>query len=113
MVNRGEIWWAELAEPIKSQPGFRRPVLVIQSDTFNQSKISTVICAVITSNLRLSEAPGNVLLPARASGLSKDSVINVSQIITVDKSFLTEKIGELNQKLINKLEEGLKLVLSL
>jgi len=113
MVNRGEIWWAELAEPIKSQPGFRRPVLVIQSDTFNQSKISTVICAVITSNLRLSEAPGNILLPARASGLSKDSVINVSQIITVDKSFLTEKIGELNQKLINKLEEGLKLVLSL
>ena len=113
MVNRGEIWWAELAEPIKSQPGFRRPVLVIQSDTFNQSKISTVICAVITSNLRLSEAPGNVLLPAKTSGLSKDSVINVSQIITVDKSFLTEKIGELNQKLINKLEEGLKLVLSL
>jgi mRNA interferase MazF len=113
MVNRGEIWWAELAEPIKSQPCFRRPVLVIQSDTFNQSKISTVICAVITSNLRLSEAPGNVLLPARASGLSKDSVINVSQIITVDKSFLTEKIGEVNQKLINKLEEGLKLVLSL
>jgi mRNA interferase MazF len=113
MVNRGEIWWAELAEPIKSQPGFRRPVLVIQSDTFNQSKISTVICAVITSNLRLSEAPGNILLPARASGLPKDSVINVSQIITIDKSFLTEKIGELNQKLINKLEEGLKLVLSL
>jgi mRNA interferase MazF len=113
MVNRGEIWWAELAEPIKSQPGFRRPVLVIQSDTFNQSKISTVICAVITSNLRLSEAPGNILLPARTSGLSKDSVINVSQIITVDKSFLTEKIGELNQKLINKLEEGLELVLSL
>ena len=113
MVNRGEIWWAELAEPIKSQPGFRRPVLVIQSDTFNQSKISTVICAVITSNLRLSEAPGNVLLLARTSGLSKDSVINVSQIITVDKSFLTEKMGELNQKLINKLEEGLKLVLSL
>jgi len=113
MVNRGEIWWAELAEPIKSQPGFRRPVLVIQSDTFNQSKISTVICAVITSNLRLSEAPGNVLLLARTRGLSKDSVINVSQIITVDKSFLTEKIGELNQKLINKLEEGLELVLSL
>ena len=113
MVNRGEIWWAELAEPIKSQPGFRRPVLVIQSDTFNKSKISTVICAVITSNLRLSEAPGNILLLARASGLSKDSVINVSQIITVDKSLLTEKIGELNQKLINKLEEGLKLVLSL
>ena len=113
MVNRGEIWWAELAEPIKSQPGFRRPVLVIQADTFNQSKISTIICAVITSNLHLSEAPGNIVLPARASGLSKDSVINVSQIITVDKSFLTEKIGELNQKLINKLEEGLKLVLSL
>jgi mRNA interferase MazF len=113
MVNRGEIWWVDLPEPIKSQPGFRRPVLIIQSDTFNQSKINTVICAVITSNLRLAEAPGNILLPARASGLAKDSVINVSQIITVDKSFLTEKIGELNQKLINKLEEGLKLVLAI
>ena len=113
MVNRGEIWWVDLPEPLKSQPGFRRPVLIIQSDTFNQSKINTVICAVITSNLRLAEAPGNILLPARASGLSKDSVINVSQIITVDKSFLTEKIGELNQKLINKVEDGLKLVLSL
>jgi mRNA interferase MazF len=113
MVNRGEIWWADLPEPIKSQPGFRRPVLIIQSDTFNQSKINTVICAVITSNLRLAEAPGNILLPAKASGLPKDSVINVSQIITVDKSFLTEKIGKLNQKLINKLEEGLKLVLAI
>lgn len=112
-MNRGELWWADLGEPIKSEPGYRRPVLIIQADSFNKSNIRTVVCAVITSNLKLAEAPGNFLLKSQATGLSKDSVVNVSQIITVDKSFLTEKIGDLSNKQIQNLEEGLKLVLSL
>ncbi|OHD70375.1 MAG: mRNA interferase MazF2 [Spirochaetes bacterium RBG_16_49_21] len=113
MVSRGEVWWTDLPAPVKSEPGFKRPVVVVQSDSFNQSKINTVVCAVITSNLHLSEAPGNILLPSRSSGLPKDSVINVSQIITIDKSFLSEKAGELNRKVMNKVDQGLRLVLSL
>ena len=113
MVNRGELWWADLGEPIKSEPGYRRPILIIQADAFNKSNIRTVVCAVITSNLKLAEAPGNFLLKSQSTGLSKDSVVNVSQIITVDKSFLTEKIGDLSNKQLQNLEEGLKLILSL
>jgi len=79
-MYRGEIWWANLSEPVGSEPGYRRPVLIIQDDTFNQSRINTVIVAVITSNVQLAEAPGNVSLPSQASGLPKDSVVNVSQI---------------------------------
>ena len=102
-----------MPEPSRSEPGFRRPVVIIQSDSFNRSKINTVICAVITSNLKLSEAPGNIFLNQKTSGLSKESVINISQIITLDRSFLTEKICELNSKLIHKIEESLKLVLEI
>ena len=94
-MHRGEIWWANLPEPVGSEPGYRRPVLIIQDDTFTQSRISTVIVAIITSNLRLAEAPGNVLLPSAASGLPKDSVANVSQILTLDKTFLVERVGSL------------------
>lgn len=113
-MKRGEIWWAaDLGEPRGSEPGFRRPVMVIQADAFNRSRIRTVIVAVITSNVRLAEAPGNVLLPAEFSGLPKDSVINVSQILTLDRSFLTEKTGRLPERLISDLDEGLRLVLSL
>ncbi len=113
MVNRGEIWWVDLPEPKRSEPGFRRPVVIIQSDSFNKSKINTIICAVITSNLKLSEAPGNILLNPKSSGLSKESVINISQIITIDRSFLLEKVGELNSKLTHKIDKSLKLVLSI
>jgi mRNA interferase MazF len=113
MVKRGEIWWADLPEPTRSEPGFRRPVVIIQADSFNCSKINTVICAVITSNLKLSEAPGNIALSISQSGLSKESVINISQIITIDKSFLSEKISELNSKIIHKIEESLKLILAI
>lgn len=113
MIKRGEIWWASLPEPSGSSPGFRRPLVVLQSDSFNQSRISTVIAAVITSNLRLADAPGNVLVSAKIAGLKKDSVINVSQLITVDKSYLTEKTGKLPAKLLQELEEGLRLVLAL
>ena len=112
-MNRGEIWWAELPEPQKSEPGYRRPLVIIQSDAFNQSKINTVICAIITSNLRLENAPGNFILKSKTSGLPKDSVVNVSQMITIDKSFLVEKVGKLTPKLTHKLNDGLRLVLFL
>jgi mRNA interferase MazF len=113
VIQRGEIWWADLAEPTGSEPGFRRPILVIQSDGFNRSRIDTVIIVVITSNLRLAEAPGNVLLPHKLTGLTKDSVANVSQVLTVDKGFLTEKVGSLPSFLFREVENGLRLVMGL
>jgi mRNA interferase MazF len=113
VIQRGEIWWAELPEPTASEPGYRRPVLVIQSNDFNRSRIATAIVVVITSNLKLTGAPGNVFLPQKATGLSKDSVANISQIITVDKSFLTEKIGDLPTYLLEQVEVGLRLIMEL
>jgi mRNA interferase MazF len=112
-VRRGEIWWASLPEPSGSGPGFRRPLLVISANSFNESRIDTVIAAVVTSNLRLADAPGNVRLPIKGTGLNKTSVVNVSQIVTVDKSFLTERLGRLSPRLLLDVEEGLRLVLSL
>lgn len=112
-MRRGEIWWASPPDPVGSGPGFCRPVVVVQADAFNASRIRTVIVAVITSNLRLAEAPGNFSLPARGSGLSRASVVNVSQIITLDKSLLTERIGRLSPRHAQALDEGLKLVLGL
>lgn len=112
-MYRGEIWWANLPEPVGSEPGYRRPVLVIQDDVFNQSRINTVIVVIITSNTQLAEAPGNVLLPCEVSGLSRDSVANVSQIFTVDKTFLTERIGSLPDYLQEEVDEGLRTVLYL
>ena len=94
VVRRGEIWWASLATPQGPGPGYRRPILIVQSNEFNRSRIDTVIAAVITSNLILADAPGNIRIPARVSGLKKESVVNVSQIITVSKSYLTERVGE-------------------
>ena len=113
VIQRGEIWWANLPEPVGSNLGFRRPVLIIQADSFNQSKIQTVVIAVITKNLELAKAPGNVLISAKISRLPVDSVINVSQVITIDKSLLTEFVSTLSTKKIEKVEEGLRLVLSL
>lgn len=113
MIERGEIWWASLPEPVGSEPGFRRPVLIVQSDDFNRSRINTVIAVVITSNIKLAQAPGNVFLPHQTSGLPKDSVANISQVITIDKSFLTERIGALSPQFLQQIEAGLRLVLSL
>lgn len=113
VISRGEIWWASLPEPVGSEPGYRRPVLVIQSNEFNQSRIDTIIAIAISSNLRLAQAPGNVLLPRRATGLTKDSVANVSQVITADKSFLTEYLGTLPSYLMGQIENGLRLAMSL
>ena len=112
-MYRGEIWWANLPEPVGSEPGYRRPVLIIQDDTFTQSRIRTVIVVIITSNTQLAEAPGNVLLPREASGLPKDSVANVSQILTLDKAFLVERIGSLPNSLQEEIDEGLRTILTL
>jgi len=112
VIRRGSVWWAELGEPAGSAPGWRRPVLVLQADAFNRSRIGTVIVVVLTSNLRLLEAPGNVLLPARAAGLPRDSVANVSQIITLDRGDLDEEAGRLDSRLMRQVEEGVRLVLA-
>jgi len=111
--RRGEIWWASLGVPRSSEPGYRRPVLVIQSDAFNRSRISTVLVAAITSNLRLADAPGNVRLSPRYSGLRKESVVNVSQVLTLDKRYLTERVGKAPPSVMESVDGGLRLVLSL
>jgi mRNA interferase MazF len=112
-VRRGEIWWADLDEPRGSEPGYRRPVLIVQDDGFNRSRISTVLAIVVTSNLRLVDAPGNVLIPAKAAGLPKDSVANISQIVTLDREFLDERVGRLPARYMAAVDAGLKLVLAL
>ena len=112
-MRRGEIWWASLGEPRGSAPGFRRPVLVVQSNEFNESAIRTLICAAITSNLRLADAPGNVHLTHRVSGLPHDSVVNVAQLITLDEKMLTENVGRLSAQSLRDVDAGIKLVLGL
>ena len=110
---RGEIWWASLPRPVLSEPGYRRPVLIIQSNSFNRSRINTIIIAVISSNLILEDAPGNVFISSLNSGLSKDSVINVSQILTIDKQLLDQKVKKIPGNLMTLVNDGLKLSLNL
>ncbi len=112
-MKRGELWWAALPDPNGSGPGYRRPVLVLQCNAFNQSRIATVVVAIITSNLALAEAPGNVRLPKSESGLAQASVLNVSQIMTLDKRLLIKSIKSLPAKTLDKAEQGLRLVLGL
>lgn len=112
-MQRGEIWWANLLTPRGSEPGYRRPVVVLQQDDFNRSRIATVIVVILTSNLHLQAAPGNVLLPSRDSGLPKDSVANVSQIVTLDKSVLTGRVASLPIAKLRQIENGVRLVLGL
>lgn len=112
-MRRGEIWWASLPGPRGSGPGYRRPVLVLQSDDFNRSRIQTVVVVAITSNIALAAAPGNLLLKSRVSGLPRDSVVNVSQVITVDKRFLTDRVKALDPRIFGEVEDGLRLVLGL
>ena len=111
-IQRGEIWWADLPEPRRSEPG-RRPVLVVQADSFNRSRIQTVCIAVISSNIDLGQAPGNVLLKAEQTGLPRDSVVNVSQLMTLDRGFLSEQAGALPPRLQRSVDEGLRTVLQL
>ena len=113
MIQRGEVCWANLDEPRGSEPGFRRPVLVVQNDAFNRSRIATVIAVALTSNLGLIDAPGNVLLPARASGLKKDSVANVSQVVTLDRDSLVKRAGRIDAAAMRDVDQGLRLALSL
>jgi mRNA interferase MazF len=112
-MHRGDIWWADLPDPVSAAPGYRRPVLLIQADAFTGSRIATVVVIVLTSNLRLAAAPGNVLLLAAESGLPKDSVVNVSQIVTLDKQTLDEQIGLVSARTLEMIENGIRLVLDL
>ena len=113
VVERGSIWWTDLGKPIGSAPGYRRPVLVIQSDTFNQTSIRTAIVLAITSSLDLAQLPGNVLLYADGTNLPNDSVANVSQLITIDRSRLESRIGIVDEITMRKVSAGLRLVLDL
>ncbi len=111
-IGRGEIWWANLRAPIGSGPGYRRPVLVIQSDVFNASRIGTVLVAAITSNVELARAPGNVRLDTKQSRLPKESVVNVSQVATLDKRILAERVASLPKETMARVDAGLRLVLA-
>lgn len=110
---RGEVWWAGLPDPRRSEPGYRRPVIVVQADEFNRSRIRTVMVAPVTSNTRLAGAPGNVLLSARESGLRKPSVVNVAQVLTIDKSFLEEKVRTISRERMAAIDDGLRLAMNL
>ncbi|MBA3574143.1 MAG: type II toxin-antitoxin system PemK/MazF family toxin [Pseudonocardiales bacterium] len=112
-MRRGELWWVDFAEPVGSAPGYRRPAAVVSADRFNRSRIATVIVAAVTSNTRLADAPGNVALPAGSSGLPKDSVVNVSQLLAVDRGLLDRRIGMLPSAQLAVLDRGLRLVLGL
>lgn len=112
-MKRGEVWWASLPMPTGSGPGFRRPVVIVQSNPFNQSRIATVIVAVITSNLALADAPGNVRVGKSESGLAKTSVVNVSQVVTLDRELLTQRVRGLPADTMRQIDEGLRLALAL
>ena len=112
MIQRGEVWWADLGEPRGSAPARRRPVVVVQHDSFNASRIRTVVVVAITGNLRLAAMPGNVLVPA-TTGLPQDSVVNVTQLATLDRSDLIERIGALDPWLIGAVDDGIRRVLDL
>ncbi len=110
-VAQGETWWADLGEPAGSGPGYRRPVVVVQGDALNRSRIATVVCVPLTSNLMWANAPGNVLLPARVTGLPKDSVANVSQVVSLDRQILVERVGRLSPKKLSLVLVGIDVVL--
>lgn len=111
VIGQGDVCWADLPDPVGSGPGFRRPVLVVQGDAFNRSRVATVVCVPLTSNPKWADAPGNVSLPARSTGLTKDSVANVSQIVTLDRDVLTERVGRVSRKQLELVFSGLDLVM--
>ena len=111
VISQGEIWWADLPPPAGSGPGFRRPVVVVQGDALNRSRIATVVCIPLTTNLKWAAAPGNVQFSARLTGLPKDSVANVSQIITVDRALLTARVGKLPRQKLALLLAGIDIIL--
>ena len=111
VIAQGHVYWANLPDPTGSGPGFRRPVLVVQGDALNLSRLRTVVCVPLTSNLRWAEAPGNVLLAARTTGLPKDSVANASQIITLDRELLTDDVGKLSKRQLELVLSGIDIIL--
>ncbi len=113
VVERGSIWWADLPDPRGSEPGFRRPVLIVSADAYNRSRIHTVLVVVLTSNLALVAAPGNVLIPGKAAGLPKDAVANVTQVLTLDRDFLRDPAAKLPPKLLHQVDVGLRMALAL
>jgi mRNA interferase MazF len=110
-MAQGEIWWAELPVPTGSGPGFRRPVIVVQGDPLNRSRIATVVCVPLTSNLRWADAPGNVLLAAGVSGLPTAAVANTSQIVALDRAVLTTRVGKLGPKRLTQVLSGIDIIL--
>ena len=110
-IARGDIWWVDLSEPQGAAPGFLRPVVVVQGDSFNRSRIGTVVCVPLISNVRWADAPGNVTLPSKLTGLARDSVANVSQLVTVDKRALTDRIGTLPRNTLELILSGIDIVL--
>jgi mRNA interferase MazF len=111
VILQGEVWWADLPAPAGSGPGFRRPVVIVQGDALNRSRIATAVCVPLTSNLKWALAPGNIHLPARFTGLPRDSVANVSQIVSVDKDFLTERVGKVPPSSLESVLSGIDIVL--
>lgn len=111
MIGQGDIWWADVAEPRGSEPGYRRPVLVVQGDAFNRSTIATVLVVPLTSNLRWADAPGNALLKARSTGLPRDSVANVSQLVALDRTALTDRVGRISSTKLDLVLRGVDIVL--
>ena len=111
VISQGDIWWADLPQPTGSGPGFRRPVVVVQGDSLNRSRIATVVCIPLTGNVKWANAPGNVMLSPRLTGLSKDSVANVSQIVSLDKALLTERAGRLPRAQLALVLSGIDVVL--
>lgn len=110
-LAQGEVWWAELPAPVGSEPGFRRPVVVVQGDSLNRSRLATAVCVPLTSNLRWADAPGNLVVPARTSGLSGGSVANASQIVALDRAVLMERTGKLGPKRLAQILTGIDVVL--
>ncbi|MBI4220221.1 MAG: type II toxin-antitoxin system PemK/MazF family toxin [Chloroflexi bacterium] len=111
VVSQGDVCWADLSAPVGSGPGFRRPVVIVQGDALNQSRIATVVCVPLTSNFQWADAPGNVVLPSSMTQLPKDSVANVSQIVALDRSALTDRVGKLPRAQVDLLLSGLDIVL--
>ena len=111
MISQADVWWADLGEPTGSAPGYRRPVVVVQCDAFNRSRIGTVVCVPLTSNMKWSEAPGNVMLSKRSTGLEKDSVANVSLLVALDKHQLVEQVGRISRRQLERVMVGIDIVL--
>ena len=111
VISQGEIWWADLASPTGSGPGHRRPVVIVQGDAFNRSALATVVVVPVTSALRWADAPGNVLLTSRSTGLDRDSVANVSQLVAIDRELLTERVGKVSRAKLDLILAGIDIVL--